>query len=70
MCDICELQPAIKYAYSKKYNESNWYCETCLKFTRLRNIMTKSEAKYGRNDLCKCGSEKKVKNCCGMEKFK
>ena len=33
----------------------------------LKKEPTRNENKVGRNDLCKCGSGKKYKNCCGRE---
>lgn len=67
MCDMCEKQKAVKYVHSKKYNESNWFCETCLKFAKIKGILSKTESKHGRNDLCTCGSGKKYKKCCARK---
>ena len=33
----------------------------------LKNEPIKNDHKFGRNDLCSCGSGKKYKNCCGRE---
>ena len=42
--------------------------ERLAKFLKTGNyalLETKSEPKIGRNDPCKCGSNKKYKKCCG-----
>lgn len=33
----------------------------------LKKEPVRNDHKFGRNDLCPCGSEKKYKNCCGRE---
>lgn len=48
--------------FTKYYHDS-----TCVRHWSAENYakLTKMMPKVGRNELCKCGSGKKYKNCCG-----
>lgn len=52
---------------SKKLFEKHYHNSSQVKFHTADNydVLTRLKPKEGRNKLCKCGSNKKYKKCCG-----